>query len=263
MHDKQPFVLSSLWCFLVPILVVGALGGCASQPRAATSPTAVLANSIVVMGTGEAKLAPNVAEIRVGVEGRAADAKSAITQVNQQVARVIAALKQQGVRDADIQTENLSLHSEREVRPVPLEPDGVSASASGAERVDRTVYRASNQLVVKLRDLSRIGDTLGAAIDGGANTLFGLSFDVDDKKPLREQARTLAMADARAKAEQLARLANVQLGPVISVFEPGGEMPGPMPMAQVAFSKESSVPVEAGTVSIEQTLRVVYAIEGR
>lgn len=69
----------------------------------------------------------------------------------------------------------------------------------------------------------RVGAILDEAVAAGANTVSGVSFIVSDPAGLRDLARAAAMTDAQSRAEQLANLAGVELGPVMQV----SEAPGP------------------------------------
>ena len=76
---------------------------------------------------------------------------------------------------------------------------------------------------------------MDAVIQDGANDFGGLSFGLQDTKPIEVQARAKAVGEATSKAEQLAQAANVTLGPVQSISERTGG--GPRPMAEMrAFS---------------------------
>jgi uncharacterized protein YggE len=74
-------------------------------------------------------------------------------------------------------------------------------------------------LRVTVRDVEMVGAVLDAAVDAGANQVHGVTFTVEDESTWQGQAREKAMADARARANELASLADVGLGEVVSVSE--------------------------------------------
>jgi uncharacterized protein YggE len=92
---------------------------------------------------------------------------------------------------------------------------------------------------------------------------------MDDPKPLRAKARAKAVEDARARAEELARLSGVKLGRVLSIGEfASGEMPPPMPggvpgfqMGYARAGAGSSVPIERGEVTLSNSVRVTFELE--
>jgi len=87
---------------------------------------------ITVSGLGKVTAPPSVARFTVGVEARAMSAEDAMAQVNAQMARVIAAVKQAGVQDKDVRTATVSLNFERvepPPRPVEMAPSFVPQAA--------------------------------------------------------------------------------------------------------------------------------------
>ena len=99
---------------------------------------------------------------------------------------------------------------------------------------------------------------LGAAFGAGANAMFGLAFQIEEPRQLEEQAREKAMADARARAEGLARLAGVRLGPIVSIQENSGGAPPPGVMMYKA--QAADIPIEAGELLVTTTVSAVYSI---
>jgi len=127
------------------------------------------------------------------------------------------------------------------------------------------VYRVSNTVDVKIRDLAKVGPVLDAAMAAGANNIFGVHFEVDVPDALYAQARTKAAADARTKAEALAKLQGVTLAGVVSINETmGGGMPYPMPMmaSKAMFDSGGGTPASPGEVALTAQVQVVYALKG-
>jgi uncharacterized protein YggE len=159
---------------------------------------------------------------------------------------VLGALDAAKVARADVQTSELS------VSPVLDNPeDGSAPKVTG--------YQASNMVTVKVRDVAALGTIVDAVTGAGANRLYGIGFDVADPKPVLDEARRQAVADARHKAELFAAAAGVKLGAVIAISEGGGGG-GPVPVfARADMAK--AAPVEAGTVSLSADVQLVYALE--
>lgn len=105
-----------------------------------------------------------------------------------------------------MQTANLNIWIER-----PYTPEGIPS--------DQILYHVSNQVSMTISDLSKMGAILDAAIQAGANNMYGVSFKVADPSTLESDTRSKAMTDAQAKAEELAKLAGVELDKIISVSE--------------------------------------------
>jgi uncharacterized protein YggE len=203
--------------------------------------------SIAVAGAAEIQAAPDVADITVGVESQAATAAEALADNSAAMQQVFAALDGAGVAAGDRQTSQLDLSPVHE----PGRDDGQQPVVQS--------YRALNMVTIRLRDVARLGEVIDALTGAGANRLYGISFDVADKKAHLEMARRLAVEDARARASLYAEAAGVTLGPVISIRDtPSGDGP-------VAFRAEAMVaaapPVAGGTVTLGAEVEVVWGIE--
>jgi uncharacterized protein YggE len=95
-------------------------------------------------------------------------------------------------------------------------------------------------------------------VTDGANTLNGLTFGLANPEPAYNEARTEAVADARAKAELLAAAAGVTLGDVLSIADQGA-MTDPAPMYREAASA-APVPVVGGELGLIANVSITFAI---
>jgi uncharacterized protein len=231
-------------------------------------------NALVVVGTGEAASPPDVARITLGAEAQNTNAQAAANEVNQKMSAIIAALKAQGVADKDLKTASLNIYIV-EPPPYPMPqpmpemapPPGAKGMPAPAVAPPRSapIFRASNSVMITLRDVGKVGDALGAAIAAGSNHAWGIQFEMDDPKPLRAKARAKAVEDAKTRAQELASLSGVKLGRVLSIGEMGGSdmpppMPASMPMAYGRAESMQSVPVERGEVTITHSVRVTFEL---
>jgi len=204
--------------------------------------------AITVTGQGEATATPDMATVTVGAVSEADTAADALSQNSQQVSAAIDALKDAGVEARDIQTVGFSV-SPRYVN---------SREGTDAPRIEG--YRVSNSVIVRVRDLDRLGSLLDTLVKAGANDIGGIAFGVSDTDRYEDTARIAAIADARHKAEIYAKAAGVRLGKVRAIDEAGGGAPGPRPMMRMAAMEASSVPVERGEQTISASVRVVYEL---
>lgn len=90
--------------------------------------------------------------------------------------------------------------------------------------------------------------------------MFGLEFDIEDRAPLEAQARQKAVADARARAEGLAKLSGVKLGRVVSISEAGSGQSPPSPMMMMR-AEASNVPFQRGELTIVNSVTVLYELD--
>ena len=224
-------------------LAVAALAGVADGPEPAVSAPADGTRSITVSGTGTAESVPSRADFTFGVVTEGRTARAALSANASEMRRVIAALREAGVAERDLQTQQVS------ISPVTGE-DGRSVSG----------YTARNAAIARLRDLSRVGAAIDAAVQAGANEVYGPTLISGDRAALERDALRDAMADARAKAQALAAAGGVSLGRVLTVVE-GAGVPPPMPLARdaVAMTAEST-PVLAGTQETQAVVTVTYAV---
>ena len=269
---------------LLALSMPGISAGCTPQTVVNTPSVSAPTRGISVSGVGKANGKPNVARSTIGVEARAGTADAAIAEVNARMAQVIAAVKQAGIPDADVRTATLSLNFERNyeqppqpmhMAPAPAVAPAASAGAAPASKpkaapaspevpapqvkLPQGFYTATNNVEVTIRNLDLAGKVLSAATGAGANQLYGLRFEIEDPSPLQAEARKEAVADARQRAERLAQLSGVKLGPAQSITEVDGGGSGPMPMYAAARA-DSSAPVERGELTITSTVQIVYSL---
>lgn len=220
-------------------------------------------DALSVSGEGSITASPDVVVIQLGVETRSQDAKAAVEEANKRVQLLISNLRGRGIAQADMQTSDFSVNYEVPPMPYPPPPpeprDLTKAAPEAVKPAPRGEFRVNNTLRVKIRNVEQTGELLGLAIDGGANNIWGITFTVDDPKPMREQARAEAVADALRKAQQLASASGVKLGRVLSIDDQEMGGGGPVMMDARANLKSAAVPVEAG--SVELTHRVLMRFE--
>jgi len=206
---------------------------------------------ISVQGEGKVMAAPDIAQVQFGVQTeRFPTAEEAMAELSERMNAVIDAVKNEDVDAKDITTQYLSLNPAYDWKE--------------GERVDRG-FEANQNLTVKIRDVSKIGDVLAAATTAGANQAGGVSFTIDDPDELRAQARTEALADAEGKAEKLAGQLGKRLGDLRGFSEGGNSVvpPGIMRMAvdeAVGMGGIASVQVPSGEQEVLVTVSLTYEL---
>lgn len=195
-----------------------------------------------VTGTGTVEAAPDMATVTIGVTTQGQTASDALAANSEVLAAVMARLTTAGIEGRDMQTSNLS------VSPNWTGYDSAVPTISG--------YVAINTLTIRVRQIDGLGPVVDAAVSEGANTLNGLYFGLADEEPVLNEARTLAVADARARAELLATAAGVTLGRVLSISE-GGTGFDPMPAYR---AEAATLPVAQGEIGLTATVTMVFEI---
>lgn len=176
-------------------------------------------DTIVVVGNGDMKVDANVARLNLGVEVVDETPPAAYRAARVTMQRVLAALAAAGIADEEITTYAYNINVERYYADYARDDPGtVPIFPDPAEEVR---YRVIHQIHVNTGDLDQISELLDAAMRAGGNQLYvyGTDYLYDDPASLEPAARQRAMADAQAKAEELARLADVELGPILSISE--------------------------------------------
>lgn len=236
------------------IAAAAATTAMAQQPVNPREPHVAIPESVSVTGTGRANVMPDRFVFSVGVQTIANTVDDAVSQNNRKVAAVIAALKQAGATDADIQTSNFNIYPQQDYQ------EG---------RLPRILgYQVSNNVSVRSTKVDTAGKLLGVAIGAGVNTSSGITFEVADPARGRDQGLRNAFDDARAKATLLAQAAGRTLGRAILISEGTTQYPQPYPIATRAMAMEArvgnvagDVPVESGTQ--ERTYMVTVTFELR
>jgi len=193
---------------------------------------------VTVTGEATVAVAPDAAVIRIGVNSQDKTAREASEANAKQMTAVLAAIKDTGIADRDIQTSRLSLQPQYD------------PNKGGTARL--TGFQATNQVTVKIRDIDKLPALLDRAIAAGANEMSGIEFVITEQSKLLDRARDDAIADARRKAELYAQAAGSKLGPVVSITEEGSAAP-PRPMQAM---RAGAVPIAPG----EQTLRAMVTV---
>jgi uncharacterized protein YggE len=88
-----------------------------------------------------------------------------------------------------------------------------------------------------------------------------LSFDVDDRSKLLDEARVQAIQDAKRKAILFATAADIRLGEIINLQDDlAGQQVRSSAGRSYAESAGAPVPVEAGELSLRSRVRVTWRI---
>jgi hypothetical protein len=280
---------------IVGVLTVVGLSGCATAGAAATmipavqplavssEPAATSGNVIVtnqntgiwVSGQGTVSVVPDVASLSMGVQLQAATVSEALAQAAQSANSVISALKAKGVSDQDIQTQGYNI-SPVYGQGAIIMPPGTATPATGANQAtgvpekpsviypNQSViigYQVTNTLSITIRNLNNAGAIIDAAAQAGGNNIRvqGISFLVSDPAKYYTQARTLAVSDAKAKAQQLATTAGVTLGAVTYISE-NQSYYSPVYYSGAAVSGMST-PISPGQNQISISVQMVFAIQ--
>jgi uncharacterized protein YggE len=162
------------------------------------------------------------------------------------MAAVRAALRRAGIADRDVQTSSVNLFPQ-------YRQDQAAGSAPQI-----TGYQATNELTIRFRDVAATGAILDALVAQGANQISGPSLEVSKPEEALDEARTKALAAARARAELYARATGKRVGRILSISEGGADSPGPpRPMMRVMAATQ----IDPGEQSLSVTLSVSFELD--
>lgn len=212
-------------------------------------PLGQFTEGLVVVGTGTASADPEIARVTFGVDLRGDDPAALVDEAATKVNGAIAAAKELGIADADIQTVGYNLWVETVTDPQ-------TGTSTG-----EVAYHVSHSIQVTLRDLGQVGELLAAVIEAGANTISGVDFTVENPDALIEEARQEALKDAQAKAEQIAEGLDTVIERPILVEEIGGGYAAPAARGTGGAAYEvAAPPVSPGVFSVSVSVQVVYKL---
>jgi len=235
------------------VLALAVLGGAvalhAQTPPGPVPREAATWQTLSVTGTGRVSLTPDRASFTVGVQTVAPTLAAATQENAARMTTILAALRQTKTTDRELRTTGLSIYPQ--MAPEPGNKPRIVA------------YQVSNNVTVTRDDVATIGKLLEAAVQAGANTVSGVNFTVREPARGRDIGLQAAFAEAKAKAEILARAAGRTVGRALAITEGGAAMP-PMPMfrrAEMAQAASYAAPVESGAEEIAFTVSVVFELQ--
>jgi len=232
------------------LLVLGTftLTGCVSVPSSTVS-TSSQQEGIWVNGHGEVNAAPDIAILQLGISAQRLSVAETQAEAVAAMDKVMTAIKQGGVADKDIQTQYFSIQ-----QVTRWDQDKQQEIVIG--------YRVTNMVIAKIREIGKTGSIIDSVAEAGGDLtrIDNISFSIDDPSEYHKEARDKAIADAKAKAEQLANLSGVKMGKPTyiseSIFYP--VYPSPVRVAEAA--PVPVTPISPGEMKISLDIQIVYAI---
>ena len=238
----------------VALLAAYLIGSARPSVAGAAAPTVLSASTgspadtgITVSGTGKVTGTPDTLRISLSVTSTSQDVDTALASANKSAKAVQDAFLAKGVEKKDLQTSNVS-----------IQPNYNSKGAPSG-------YAVTESMTASVRDLTKAGATLAAAVAAGGNAVRvdAVSFALEDTSGLVSGARKGAVDDAKAKAEQYAAAAGRSLGAVQSISEVVTS-PTPQymdgPLYARATANVALVPLQAGSQDLSVQVTVVYAL---
>lgn len=245
MKERSIFIIAAL-------MVAATLAACAPAAVVSAPSSNPPSAQISVVGVGQVYVTPDIAYINVGVRSQADTVAEALELNNAQANTIKETLMDEGVEEKDIQTSSFNVYPQSDY------------DFQGA--ITRTYFAVENNVYVTVRDLDSLGTTLDAVARSGANNIYGITFDVQDKSEAQSTTRELAVESARKQAEELAQAAGVELGEIISIStytsypQPYyGYGAGGMGGGDAAYAQ--AVPIASGQMQITSEVTMIFQIK--
>jgi len=246
MSSSLRVVAISVGFAIVATLAVAALILAANRPTllaaAATTSSSTAQSGILTSGDATVSRKPDLAVVSAGIQSQQGTAAGAQADLAAKAGKLVSRVKSLGVPDGDLSTAGYW------VGPVYGPNDTV------------TSYRATEQLQFKWHDVDNVGKALDAIVQEGGATNVSVSFGLNDPKTAEAQARSLAVADARSRAEAMASAAGVRLGPVVRVSDLSTVSRSPVGLGYSAAVAPVPTQVPVGQMEVQVTVEVDYAI---
>jgi len=240
------------WFLAISSLLILTFTACDVNIASEVLSSSAVDRTIHVTGSGSVTGEPDIATLDLGVSVEKETVAEAREEAASAMTALINSLQANNVAEKDIKTADFSIYPQYDYTD-----DG---------RVLRG-YRVNNTVRVKVRELATLSEVIDGAAEAGGNSIVinSIQFMIDDTAPLQTQARSLAVKDAEAKAQTLAKASGVRLGEPVTITESTYFEGPPIPfaMAEEAFddAARSSTPIAPGELTVTVTVAVVYEIE--
>lgn len=165
--------------------------------------------------------------------------------MNASINKISAAIKALGIDPKDIQTANYN-----------VSPTYDYTKSNQAI----TGYTADTNLTITVTKIDLANQVLDTAVANGATQAGGVNFDVTDGSAAEDQARQMALADAKTKAAKIAKMAGFSLGKIVNYTESPNGQPGPIAYAAASLDSKSA-PTELQPGSNEVIINVTISYE--
>jgi uncharacterized protein YggE len=231
--------------FLLITVVALQLSGCKATADVEQEP---VVSTLSVSGTGDASAIPDVVDIQIGVDIIDPDPVEAVNQNTTKMNAIMTVMDSMQIPGSDIQTVYYSMWVED-----VYDQDG---QLTGEKR-----YHVTNQVNIRLRDTTQIGNLIDKATDAGATSIVGITFGVADTTELEQAALDQAIENALEKAQRIADHMGVSVGKIVNVSESGYYSP-PVPYygEKIGIGGAGAVPISQGQFSMTASVQVVYEL---
>lgn len=218
-----------------------------SYPISVTNQT--VSGELAVVGEGKVEAVPNNASVQVGiVVSDASNVKDAQTKISQINNKIVAAMEKLGINKKDIKTTNYSINPNYNYQSGQNQINGYSGNAT---------------LTITVKKQDQLPNVVTAATEAGANQIYDTQYSIDDPAKYREEARSMAIQNAKDQAQKLASQLGIRLGKVVNIVESSPNM-GAVPVMydskrlEVGNGGAVAPSLQAGTQTITSIVTLYF-----
>lgn len=209
--------------------------------------------NLSVIGEAYEDVAPDVAILRFGVVTERPSAADAATENAHAAEAILAELKGLGVPDAEVETLGVTLE------PVTTEERDPK---TGKVKTQQKLFRARNDLQVKVTPISKAGEIAGSLIDKGVNSFEGVDFVVAHPEQRLDTLRREAVKDAERQAKIYAEAAGMRLARVLEIrpIDAGDMRPRAFAAKAGAARAAMEIPLRPGLQRLSARVNIVWGL---
>lgn len=236
------------------VLASASLTACSSASVPSTITVQSAENSgICVSGEEKIQATPDIAEITYSVYTQEKDAKTCQTENAQDVDAVLSLLKEKGIDEKDIRTNNVGLN------PIYDWNDGRKI----------TGYEMTTEIVVSSVPIDEAGTIISDSVNAGINSIDSVQYQCSNFDELYAEALKNAITSARKKADLMAEAGGKKVVAMTQVQElSSGDQAvsySSNNMKQMAVmeadSADTGTSLMPGQVEVEAEVSVTFSIE--
>jgi len=210
------------------------------------------AETVTVIGEAKSIQKNQIADFSAGVDAVGVNKDAAVKEVNTKVEALIKAVKDFGIKEEDIKTQNMSVYQQEE-----------SYLDNGVQKSRKGQWRVSNSVEIILRNVDKASELATLLTSSGATNVYGPNFRMDDTNSIEKTLYDGAIQDAKDKAILIAKAAGRKLGKVVMVND-SGTTSNIYPMYTLNSKADGiggGVPTEIGSQTVSKSLTVSFEFE--
>lgn len=209
---------------------------------------------IRVEGVGSAEASPDRIEMSIRSSVMRPNYADAMSASADDIAKIRAAVMKAGSASDDLRTSSFSVNAQYD----SMRKDG---------KHEFLGFRVDNEMSLGFAlDMARLGATIEAIAESGAEPRIAISFAVSDPEPLRERALASAASSAKRRAEVIAHASGAELGDLLMIdgtngaYVPRARVQFALEMADVANAKAAAPDIVPDDIEIVERLTFVWGI---